>query len=313
MKYLTTNTLIDSVKRRASIPESQQTFQEADFLAFANEELDLGIIPHVLSYHEEYFVYTELVEIEADVQRYPIPERAVGNKLRELSYVDESGNIFEMTRINIDDIAAFQGNYTTSSYTTFYVEGGDIVLLPPVSSTPTGSLRFSYYLRPNELVSEDRVAIITSIDTNTGEVTVDNVPDNITVADELDFIQTKSPHKSLAIDITAQGINTVTKVITFDPDDLPSRLAVGDQVALAGETIVPQVPSDLHSMLAQRVAARCLESLGDTQGITLANTKLAEMEQKTGALLDNRVEGASQKILNRHSTLHRKRFRWRWF
>ena len=66
-------------------------------------------------------------------------------------------------------------------------------------------------------------------------------------------------------------------------------------------------------MLAQRVAARCLEALGDSQGITLANTKLAEMEQKTGALLENRVEGAVQKVLNRHSTLKRNRYRWRWF
>lgn len=312
-KYMTVDTLIADVKRRASIPESQQTFQEVDFLAFANEELDIGIIPHVLSFHEEYFVYTELITIEPEVQRYEIPERAVGNKLRDLAYVDMSGNIFEMTRINSDDISAFQGNYTTSSYTTFYVEGSDIVLLPPVSSTPTGSLRFSYYLRPNELVSQDRVAIITNINTITGEVTVASVPENITVADTLDLIQTRSPHKSLTLDIVPTALNTVTKVFTFDPADLPSRLAVGDQLALAGETIVPQVPSDLHSMLSQRVAARCLEALGDTQGITLANTKLAEMEQKTGALLENRVEGATMKVLNRHSTLKRNRYRWRWF
>lgn len=313
MKYMTTNTLIADVKRRASVPENQNTFQEADFLAFANEELDIGIIPHVLSFHEEYFVYTELVPIEAAVQRYQIPERAVGSKLRDLSYVDASGNIFEMTRINSDDISSYQGSYSVASHTTFYVEGSDIVLLPTVSSSPVGSLRFSYYLRPNEMVSEDRVAIITNINTITGEVTVATVPDNITVADTLDLIQTRSPHKSLSIDIVPTALNTVTKVFTFDPADLPSRLAVGDQLALAGETIVPQVPSDLHSMLAQRVAARCLESLGDTQGITLANTKLAEMEQKTGTLLENRVEGAIQKIVNRHSTLRRTNRRGKWF
>lgn len=311
-KYYTTNTLIESVKRRASIPETQQTFQEEDFLAFANEELDIGIIPHVLSFNEEYFVYTELVPLEANVSRYQIPSRAVGNKLREISYQDSSGNIFEMTRIRVDDLPSYQNNVIQSSFTTFYVEGNEIVLVPETGSTPTGSLRFSYYLRPNELVSEDRVAIITNVNTVTGEVSVSEIPDNIIVSETLDLIQTKSPHRTLALDLTATSINNITNTITFDVDDLPDNLAVGDQIALSGETIVPQIPSDLHSMLAQRVAARCLESIGDVQGLGSANAKLAEMEQKTGTLIDNRVEGAPLKVVNRHSTLKRQKLYWRY-
>lgn len=309
-KYFTTNTLIESVKRRAMIPETQQTFQEVDFLAFANEEMDLGIIPHVLSFHEEYFVYTELITIESNKSRYEIPTRAVGNKLRELAYQDSSGNIFEMTRIKIDDLPSYQNNVIQGSFTMFYVEGTDIVLVPEASSSPTGFLRFSYYLRPNEMVSEDRVSIITNIDRNTGEISVDSVPTNIIISELLDFVQTKPPHKTLALDVSATSINNIAKTITFDPADIPASLAVGDQIALAGETIVPQVPSDLHSMLAQRVAARCLESLGDVQGLGSANAKLAEMEQKTGTIIDDRVEGAPLKVVNKHSTLKRGLY-WR--
>lgn len=310
-KYYTTDTLIDSVKRRASIPSTQQTFQESDFLAFANEELDLGIIPHVLSFHEEYFVYTQLVEIEPNKNRYEIPSRAVGNKLRDLSYQDSGGNIFEMTRIKIDDLPSYQNNAINNSFNMFYVEGTDIVLIPDTGSTPTGSLRFSYYLRPNEIVSQDRVAIITGINPTSGEITVSSVPTNINVSNPLDLIQTQSPHKTLSLDITAMGINTISKTFTFDPDDIPDSLAIGDQIALAGETIVPQIPSDLHSMLSQRIAARCLESLGDLQGLSSANAKLAEMEQKTGNLIHDRVEGAPLKIVNRHGTLRRQRIYWR--
>ncbi len=305
-KYYTTNTLIDAVKRRASIPETQQTFQEVDFLAFANEEMDLGIIPHVLSFHEDYFVYTELVPLEISTSRYEIPSRAVGNKLRELSYQDSGGNIFEMTRISIDDIPAYQNGANQSGFTTFYVEGTDIVLVPEVGSSPVGSLRFSYYLRPNELVSEDRVAIITNINRVTGEIAVNAIPSNIALTNTLDLIQTKTPHKSLAIDVYSTSLNTTTNTITFALDEIPANLVVGDQIALAEETIVPQIPSDLHSMLAQRVAARCLESLGDIQGLGSANAKLAEMEQKTGSLIDSRVDGAPQKIVNRHGMLRRR-------
>jgi len=129
-KYLTTDTLIDSVKRRAMIPETQQTFQESDFLAFANEEMDLGCIPHVLSFHEEYFARTDLVDMVANVSRYQIPERAVGGKLRELAYQDSSGNIFEMSRIKVDDIPSYQNNVIQNSFTLFYVEGSEICLVP---------------------------------------------------------------------------------------------------------------------------------------------------------------------------------------
>lgn len=310
-KYLTTDTLIDSVKRRAMIPETQQTFQEADFLAFANEEMDLGIIPHVLSFHEEYFVRTDLVTLESDTVRYTIPERAVGTKLRDLAYQDTGGNIFEMSRIKIDDLPSYQNNSIQNNYTLFYVEGNDIVLLPPVNNTPVGSLRFTYYLRPSELVSQNQVAIITSINTVTGEIMVDAIPDAFTLSTDLDIVQTKSPHKILEMDVLATAFNTSSNIITFALDDLPSGLVIGDHIALSEQTIVPQVPSDLHSMLAQRVAARCLEALGDTQGLSSANTKLTEMEAKTGTIIENRVEGAPLKVVNRHSMLKRKKLYWR--
>lgn len=310
-KYLTTDTLIDSVKRRAMIPETQQTFQEADFLAFANEEMDLGITPHVLSFHEEYFVRTDLVDLVANTSRYQIPPRAVGGKLRELAYQDSSGNIFEMSRIKVDDIPSYQNNVIQNSFTLFYVEGSEICLVPVTGANPAGQLRFSYYLRPNEMVSESDVSIVTSINTTTGVVSVDKIPDAFSLSTDLDIIQTKNPHRSLAIDVLAMGLDTSGNTITFDVDDLPTGLAVGDHIALAEQTIVPQVPSDLHSMLAQRVAARCLESLGDAQGLSSANTKLTEMEKKTGSIIDDRVEGAPLKVVNKHSTLKRKKLYWR--
>lgn len=311
-KYMTTSTLIDSVKRRAMIPETQQTFQEADFLAFANEELDIGIIPHVLSYHQDFFLHTELVPIIPNQSRYQLPSRAVGNKLREVAYQDTSGNIFEMSRIGIGDLPSYQNNVIQNSFTLFYIEGSELVLVPETGSSPIGSIRFSYYLRPNELVDESRVAIVTGINFTTGDISVASVPTNITLGQTLDIIQTKDPHETMSLDVYPTAINSITKVISFNPSDLPPKLAIGDHIALSGETIVPQVPSDLHSMLAQRVAARCLEALGDMQGLQSANAKLSEMEVKTGMIIDNRVEDAPQKIVNKHSMLKRKKLYWRY-
>lgn len=310
-KWYSSSTLIESVKRKAMIPATQQTFLDADFLAFANEEIDMGIVPHVLTFHAEYFLVTDYVTLTPNTSRYEIPTRAIGGKLRDVSYQDTGGNIFEMSRIKVDDVPSYQNNVIQNSFTLFYIEGNDLVLIPVTGANPIGFLRFSYYLRPNEMVEEDTVAIVTSIDLSTGNITVAGVPDNITLPDTLDIVQTKPPFSTLARDITATAINTTTDTITFNIADIPTNLAVGDQIALAGQTITPQIPADLHSMLAQRVAARCLEALGDQQGLSAANAKLTEMEQKTGAIIQDRVEGAPQKIVNVHSTLKRKKLYWR--
>lgn len=304
---LTSNSLIESVKRRASLPSNSSTFQNADYLAFANEEMMIGLIPSILSFHEDYLLYTENVTLVDNQSNYSIPYRAIGNKLRELSYVDTNSNVFELSRITVEDLPYYQGFNNLNSLKYYYVYNNEIILVPSMSTSNGGSLNFSYYLRPNELVEEDRIATVQNINLSTGEIFIDAVPENFTSSILYDFIQQKSPHKTLSFDIPIVSINSVTNVLTFDVDNIPSGLAVGDQISQAGETKIPQVPTDLHSVLAQRVAARCLESIGDTQGLANANTKLQEMEQKTGMLIDNRVEGSPQKIVNRNGPLNRSR------
>jgi len=58
--FYTSETLIDSVKRRIAIPTNQNTYTDADILAFADEELALGIVPTIMSLHEDHLLY-ELV------------------------------------------------------------------------------------------------------------------------------------------------------------------------------------------------------------------------------------------------------------
>lgn len=309
-KHMTTKTLIESVVRRAMLPSNQNTFKEADFLAFANEELDIGIIPLILSFHEDYFLHEQYIDVTPDVPEYDIPYRATGNKVREISYLDGGGNIFEMTRVLVEDLPYYQNGslgVSSSGLRAFYIEGEDIVLLPLSRHGMTGQLKVSYYLRPNVLVAMNSVSTITDINRTTGVITVNNIPPNLASPIEMDMLQTKSPHKRLTVDVTPTSIDTVTNTYTFSPSDIPAKLLVGDYLAASEECVIPTIPDDLHSMLAQRVACRCLEALGDAQGLAVANQKLAEMEVKVGQLLSNRVEGAPLKIVNRHSFLRGSR------
>ena len=90
--YYTTDTLIDSVKRRISYPLSQNTFQYSDIVSFLNEELQLSAVPAVKMEHEEYFVFKKTVPLVNGISRYEIPDRAIGMALRDVKFSDSEGN-----------------------------------------------------------------------------------------------------------------------------------------------------------------------------------------------------------------------------
>lgn len=302
------------------IPSNQVTFQDADFLALANDEMNMALVPLVLQFHEDFFLESETQTIVAMQDNYKVPYRAIGNKLRSLMFVDTNNNFFEMSRIMVEDLPYFASTFTSNQFKHYYFQNNEIRLAPSPGSSVSGSLKFFYYIRPSQLVSTSRVAVITAINTTTGDITVDGVPteENSTTslfstADLFDFVQIKSPHRILSMDVTATAVNTTTNTITFDPDDLPSTLAVGDRICLAEETDVPQLPDDLHNILAERVAARCLEALGDAAGLQAANQKIAELEVKTGMVIDNRSEGEPVKVVNRHGPLRIATARKRWW
>lgn len=298
---LTSNKLIESVKRRASVPESQATFTKADFLDFATEELRLSLVPILMSLHEDYLLYEEVVDIQPGVLAYTIPTRAVGNKLRDLQHKTGDNNYREMTRIGIGNRFGDYNVGTSTGLQQYYVKNNKVVLVSYVSNaSSTGQLAMVYYIKPSKMVQEERVGIVTGINRTTGAVTLSSVPTNFNISIKYDMYKATSPHSILKIDLTAGNLNTTTKSITFNPLDIPSDLEVGDHISLAGEASIPQVPSDLHPMLAQMIACRVLESIGDAEGLQAAMIKLQQMREATGMIIDNRVEDSPRKIVNRH-------------
>lgn len=301
--YMNSADLIRSAKSRALIPTAQSTFTDDDFLAFGNEEMSIGLVPDILINHEDYLMYTELIPLTANVTKYDIPYRAIGNKLREVQYQDNAGNTYPMTRIGVADIPYYNLSTNNNAY-AFYVENNEICIVPQNLTPPYGScLRMTYYMRPNQLVTLDQVAVVSSVDRTTGIVQLVNLPIAFNVSQKLDLIKVQSPNKTLDYDITPLAINSTSKTITFDLNDIPDALEAGDNIALAEQCCIPQVPSDLHVMLAHRIAMRCLDALGDTEGLQNAAAKLGEMKAGSNVLIDNRVEDAPRKVVNRNGFL----------
>lgn len=395
--WYTSSDLIEAIKRKISFPVSQNTFSEEDLLKFANEEVMIAQVPSILSFHEEYFVTTELVPLVLYQNRYAVPDRAIGLKLRDIFYQDISGNLFEMTRINSDDRAFFQNNVSANeAIYKFYLEGNDVVLTPKLMNNPNGNLLFVYFLRPNQLVPNDQAAIVQSFQKNividnatlvpgdtltigsqvftatsgaplTNEfligatsiltasnlttvintngvaiatngspatdtllvtfttVTIefsasnelaievqdaffikctDSIPTNITDNSYIDILQTKSGHKTLAMSILlgTGGVSGDTFMFS-DDSEIPNNLVVGDYICAENECIIPQIPTDLHPGLAERTCARILSSIGDQQGLQAIQAKIQDISNAEGSLLDNRVEGAPQKVTALRSLL----------
>jgi hypothetical protein len=305
---LTTSALLKSIKRRTMAPDNQNTFTDQDYIDLLNEEMMIGLIPSILKAKEEYLIFKQLVPLVANKSKYPIPERALANKTREIAYRDTTnplvGNEYEMTRIAIDDRYNGLGlgaADSSGSFRQFYLLGGDVVIHPGVGSSVTGALAFYYYLRPSTLVKDATVATITDIDRTAGTITLATAPTGYTDSVLYDFTKAKSPHNIIDIDIPIVSINISTRTITLDLDNIPVELEVGDYMPLAGQTMVPNVPTELHMILAQRVAQRVMEALGDTEGLSNATAKVAEMEDKMSTMMTSRVEGAPRKVVNRSS------------
>ncbi len=301
-KPLKTDKLIRSIKRRAMIPEDQVTFDTEDFLEMINEEIQTNALSHLLTVHEEYLVYFVDVPFEEGKQSYEIPARSVGNKLRDLHFVDSNGDIIrEASRVSLEELMDYKYNNDSNYTGQFYIQNNKVVIIGAAPQS-LSSLRMYFYLSPSEMVEEKETGSITSIDRVNGIVTVDNFPSRFSTNSLFDFVSSRNPNNVISFDITAVSTDSVTKSATFALTDISEDLKVGDYLCVSEETPVAQLPSELHSVLAQRVSIVCLESLNDTEGLTNAQRKLMEKEKASWDLVDNRVEGANQKINNRHGT-----------
>ena len=313
LPYMTSTDLIESVQRKIAFPLSQNSFNDEDILHFANEEMMLSMVPQILSYHEEFFVWKEKIPLEKDRFNYPIPPRAIGMKLKDVFYEDPIGNLFEMTRVNPSDKDYYQRNTGTDmNIHKYYYENNDIVLAKSAVTSSVGYVRMEYFIRPNQLVVNERAAIISEI-TRTGDdvfVKFTSLPSHITTGSKVDVLQTESGHKMYSKDNDFPSVETDGSY-KFNKTAIPVDVVVGDYICSQYECIIPQAPDDLHSGLAERVCARILASLSDFQGLAESKDKLKDIEYRQGNLIDNRTESACQKIVSRHSVLRYNKARLR--
>ena len=284
-----TNALVASVKRRGSVPTTQGLVAQQDFLTIGDEEMQSYVVPLVIDAQSEYMV-TEVDQLIAGQTSFRIPTRAVGGKLREVQLVDTLGKFANVPQITVDQLNAVTFG--------FYLKGNTLNLwnnLQPLNSAWI-TLRMSYYTRPNSLVYPTAAGTIQSIAGNS--VTLTGAPPaTFTSSATYDLVRASPGFECLATDSSA---TVAGSTITFSSAP-SSDLRAGDYVCLAGQSPVPQIPLELHSLLAQAVAVKVFQVVCDFDGMQAAQQVLAKMEEQARDLIANRVDGESLRIVNRSS------------
>ena len=307
-RIITGDKMIDSVRKRTMCPDDTSIFTDDDILDILDEEMNVQVLDKLVRLHGENLTVT--VDIPRNASgSYSIPHRALGNKLRDVSLVS-GNNIYEMSQVSIGELPDYSND--SEPYTQldlFYMENNKVKLITSTRSYDT--IRMRYYLRPNFLTKLTNAGIINSIvkDTVAGTLTLSlsQVGTSFTDSDTYDIIGKNTPNKIKAMDLATSDLTTgTTGTIVFMIDDIGEYLddiEVGDYVSLAGETPVPNIPTEMHPLLAQAAAIQILEGLGDTEALQNAVARIDKMTVAVQTLIDARVELAPKKIKPRHGAL----------
>lgn len=255
MTQYDTTRLLSAVNRRAFIPTGQTTFENSDIFAIASEQIRNEILPLIMQIREEYFVYHTDYAITANKQVYDIPPRAIGLVVREIHYINGSGNVAKLNRLEPEQITST--TRTTSIPKEFFVKNNQIWLSEIPSSTDGTTLRVYFMLHPNELIATTDAAVISGINTVTNVVSVTTIPSSWVTGNTFDFIRQDGGQECVDFDKTSTLVSGTD--ITFA--SLPSTLRVGDYVALRGYSPLVQLPAEFRDLVAQAVACFILEKM----------------------------------------------------
>ena len=285
--------LIENIKRRCSVPTSQLTFTEEDFALLANDELQGEVAPLIMSTREEYFVDFYDVTAPADGV-IPFPDITIGNKVRSVCFVQQGAPLIlaNLPRIDLDVVTGVGfSNYNTLA--GFYIQGNDIVLYPNTSVPPNTTIRIYYYRRTLVLAAPSQYGQVISVDPNTNTVVLTFVPASWEIGTKLNAVGSRPPFNVVNEEMTITNLSAPSVIL-----DSVEGIEVGDYISDQGFSAVPQIPIEAHAYLAQLTAAKCLESLGDTQGMASALAKADKLKTALLVMISQRVDGSVKKIVN---------------
>lgn len=294
----TTTTLLSTLRLLPLMPSVQALFSNDDLLTILTFEMNSKIYPLIDNQSEEYFVYRDDIPYNATQTVFDMPARALGGKLRSVSFVDSNLNEIRIPRLRPEDTMSnvnSTGLAINPALWGFYIQNNQIILFlgSIAGNTPAYKfLRLRYIRQPNQLVETSDCAQVTGVSGTS--VTVNAVPNTFSTNVTYDMISNVPNFNALEDDAVCTNISSLTMTFTALPVDQFGNptIQVGDWICLSGQSPVAQIPySPGYDLLLQLSAAKCLEIHGDMQGFNVAMSQASDMKNYLISILTPRVDG----------------------
>lgn len=324
----------NKVKRLITMPIDDTLINDDDFLNFINDCLLESIFPRLMKIRDDYGLTREVFNLQDSSGQdlyltgiMPIPPRAWGNTLREVRYIDVSGNLYKMTPYFLSDVDLYVYKNLAFSATWrkgFIPNNSGIQLIPPPKQDP-GSIEMYYILTPSAMIESstpgDYYATITNIQFNSstnvatytiGSVDAEGALNTIGINDtNLYDVYNRSTGMILAQSIaltrtaslTYTGICTVqtgTNIISPNIQELTNFQAGGYPVlntyapelylTFAGISPFTTVPSPIDNLLYYEVAMKVLSAIGDFEQLQVMKAEHDERRKDILSQMAMRVE-----------------------
>ena len=342
--------LIADAKDRASVPADDERITDALVLKLLNQVTQEFIYPTLLKISEEFNVVKTLVPLTTTAgtpafpnSLIPLPKRAYGRVLREIKYFDNSQNLYNIPYVSLEDEDKFMAgsSYSASPFGFHFV--GDAVKLVGIDVAKlTGKLVLHYIIEPNTLEQATTLyGPVYNIDYVGSEIrfwrdSTESLPEFEAYSPfngqtKLYDLYRKSSGAIIAADLpltrdigvdydyfktTQLTVDNVQDLENFQDGGFPVTGAYESDLLLipAGRSQFAAIPYELDNLLAQKVAGRVLEIIGDTEGLQVNDTRVRDIMMQVTSALGNRSRGESKKVVNRRSILRdmRRQYRRNW-
>lgn len=299
----TTTEFLESLKGRIMYPANQELLSPDRMLQICGEILRSKMTKTVKSSRQNYLLTTAVLPLVANQSFYDVPYRAVVNGCEDIKYLlDDNVTLQDLSLIAVEDLEWFvQG----SSYPTAFYFQADQIGVVPMPLSQSGSLKIWYHRRLSNLCQVANAGLVLNISGNI--VTVDNAPTNFQAGFEIDFVKSASMPVVLSQDV--QITNVSGTQLTFLTDDVPSRLVVGDWVSPAGFTPIIPLMDESFQYFEGLCGAQILNSIGDYEGSSRLMEEVKSDQKELESMLEPRIDGEPEKIVNFHSLLRQKNWR----
>lgn len=286
----TTLDLLSAIKNTQMLPDaSSGSMSPPVLLQFATEVLQLQIVSMILSAREKYYeTYTDYAYSTAYAS-IPVPIRAVAGTISSAQFLYG----FDIVPLSVIDPSTVSTTLTAQRPRAIYFQNNSIIPYPSPVST-FGTLRLRWFQRPNRLEQVSNCAQITAVNPLTGIVTC-TPPSAWSTSNVFDFIPQN------ASQATPYGLNSVVSAISSTSmtfSSLPALAAVGDWIALAEYTPIPEIPFEFQTLLSQMTAKRALLATNDQIGLANATAAIAETASSAIQMITPRDQSGSKKVIS---------------